>query len=92
MPRRYPDYADAYAGWNYISSIGSIISLGSTVLFGYILYDMFLDYKPVSSNPWSVAAYYLDGQAALESNNSTLEWALPANVGLHTYPMLPAQS
>jgi len=92
MPRRIPDYADAFAGWNFVSSMGSIISLGSTVLFGYILYEMFLDHTPVSSNPWVVAAYYLDGQAALLSNSPTLEWALPENVGLHTYPMLPAQS
>jgi len=92
MPRRIPDYADAFSGWNFVSSMGSIISLGSTVLFGYILYEMFLDHTPVSGNPWVVAAYYLDGQLALESNSPTLEWALPANVGLHTYPMLPAQS
>ena len=32
MPRRIPDYPDAYAGWNAISSIGSYISFGSFLL------------------------------------------------------------
>ena len=38
MPRRYPDYADAFAGWNYVSSVGSIISTISTFVFFYVLY------------------------------------------------------
>jgi cytochrome c oxidase subunit 1 len=33
MPRRYPDYPDAYAGWNEISSYGSYISAFGVVIF-----------------------------------------------------------
>lgn len=29
MPRRIPQYPDAFTGWNYISSIGSMISVVS---------------------------------------------------------------
>ena len=38
MPRRVPDYPDAYSGWNIIASFGSYISAISTLFFFYIVY------------------------------------------------------
>jgi heme/copper-type cytochrome/quinol oxidase subunit 1 len=38
MPRRIPDYPDAYAGWNLVASFGSSMSGVASVLFFYILY------------------------------------------------------
>nr|QOW07427.1 cytochrome c oxidase subunit 1 [Labyrinthula sp.] len=38
MPRRYPDSPDAYAGWNGVASVGSLISAFSALLFIYIIY------------------------------------------------------
>jgi heme/copper-type cytochrome/quinol oxidase subunit 1 len=58
MPRRIPDYPDAFSGWNVISSFGSLISVIATVLFGYIIYDIFANQPTCSNNPWAVPAYF----------------------------------
>ena len=39
MPRRIPDYPDAYTLWNVVSSFGSIISVVSSIFFFYIIVD-----------------------------------------------------
>jgi len=39
MPRRVPDYPDAFAGWNAVASLGSYISALSALLFFYIIYE-----------------------------------------------------
>jgi len=38
MPRRIPDFPDAYSGWNSVASFGSYISAISAILFFYIVY------------------------------------------------------
>ena len=38
MPRRIPDYPDALAGWNAVSSFGSYVSAISALFFFYIVY------------------------------------------------------
>jgi len=38
MPRRIPDYPDAFAGWNAVASFGSYFSSFSGLLFFYIVY------------------------------------------------------
>jgi cytochrome c oxidase subunit 1 len=38
MPRRVPDFPDAYAGWNLVSSYGSLITAFATLFFYYIVY------------------------------------------------------
>jgi cytochrome c oxidase subunit 1 len=48
MPRRVPDYPDAYAVWNSLASFGSYISILSAILFLYIVY-LTLTTKPVLS-------------------------------------------
>ena len=49
MPRRIPDFPDAYSGWNLIASFGSYISAISAVLFFYIVYITLTSGKRVNS-------------------------------------------
>lgn len=37
MPRRIPDYPDEFYGWNWISSIGSMVSVFSVIVFLVVL-------------------------------------------------------
>ena len=39
MPRRIPDYPDIFADWNYVSSLGSFISLGGVIVFLFLLLE-----------------------------------------------------
>lgn len=41
MPRRIPDYADAFLGWNILASFGSIISVIATLVFFFLVYQMY---------------------------------------------------
>jgi cytochrome c oxidase subunit 1 len=40
MPRRVPDYPDIYWAWNYVSSVGSLVSVFGVLLFLLIIYDL----------------------------------------------------
>jgi heme/copper-type cytochrome/quinol oxidase subunit 1 len=42
MPRRIPDYPDIYWGWNYVSSVGSLVSFFGVVIFIQLIWEMFL--------------------------------------------------
>src|SRR5210317_1162919 len=56
MPRRIPDYPDAYAGWNLVSTYGSYISFAATLIFFFsIVYSLFFG-KKAAANPWGEGA------------------------------------
>ncbi len=76
MPRRIPDYPDAYAGWNYISSIGSYIAFGGAVFFLLVVAQAFIAKRKAAGNPWGPYA-------------KTLEWTLPSPPPFHCFDDLP---
>ncbi len=47
IPRRYSDYPDAFAKWNVVSSIGSIIRFISLLLFICIVWEALVSQRPV---------------------------------------------
>ena len=50
MPRRIPDYPDAYAGWNAVASFGSYISGIGLIFFFYVVYVSFISGKLAEQN------------------------------------------
>lgn len=93
MPRRISDYPDAFAGWNLISSFGSIISVVASVVFLYIVYKQLVDNSPASRFPWSTPQYFTDVlQSLLNRNYPSLEWALTSPPKPHAFVSLPLQS
>ncbi len=88
MPRRIPDYPDAFIGWNYVASLGSIISLVSTVLFLYIIYDLLTN--EVESKDYTSNEYFISKWSTKYSH--TLEWSLSSPPAFHCFNSLPIQS
>jgi cytochrome c oxidase subunit 1 len=93
MPRRISDYPDAFAGWNLISSVGSIVSVIAAWLFLYIVYSQLIEGKIAAKNPWVTPGYYTDIlQTNLNRCFSSLEWGLSSPPKPHAFVSLPLQS
>ena len=76
MPRRIPDYPDAFWDWNFISSIGAFISAFGGLLFLFIVYRTLTAGEKCPANPWGEGA-------------TTLEWTVPSPAPFHTHEDTP---
>jgi cytochrome c oxidase subunit 1 len=76
MPRRYPDYPEAFAGWNLVSSIGAYIAGASALVFFYVVFRTFTSKEHLADNYWGAGA-------------TTLEWTVSSPPPFHTYEELP---
>ena len=79
MPRRYIDYPEQFALWNYVSSLGAFLSFGSFILFFGIVFYTIIWGRKITEN-----AYWGD-------HSETLEWTLPNPPPEHTFETLPRQ-
>lgn len=93
MPRRISDYPDAFAGWNLVSSFGSIISVIATWVFLYVLYNQLVEGRETTRYPWLTPQFYSDSlQALLIRAYDSLEWGLKSPPKPHSFTSLPLQS
>ncbi|MBL8569222.1 MAG: cytochrome c oxidase subunit I [Phreatobacter sp.] len=76
MPRRYVDYPDAFATWNYVSSIGSYIAAVGVAIFLFGIFHAFSRKQLAGDNPWGEGA-------------TTLEWTLTSPPPFHQFEQLP---
>ena len=88
MPRRIPDYPDAFAGWNAVASYGSYISIVASLLFFYIVYRTLTGNDVCPENPWNFDQENAEKNAAPQA--STLEWMMPSPPAFHTFEEIPA--
>jgi cytochrome c oxidase subunit 1 len=76
MPRRYIDYPDAYAGWNFVSSMGSYLTGVATLFFLAVTAYVLFKGRQAEANPWGEGA-------------TTLEWTVSSPPPFHTFEELP---
>ncbi|KAF7095185.1 hypothetical protein CFC21_097411 [Triticum aestivum] len=81
MSHRIPDYPDAYARWNALSSFGSYISVVGIRRFFVVVAITSSSGKnqKCAESPWAV-----------EQNPTTLEWLVQSPPAFHTFGELPA--
>ena len=76
MPRRIPDYPDAYAYWNHIATMGyGVMGLGVIAFFINLFVSLAAGRK-AGDNPWGEGA-------------TTLEWTLSSPPPYHQFETLP---
>src|SRR3982751_5416013 len=76
MPRRIPDYTPAFAHWNYVSTVGYMITAAGVLVFFVNLFWSLAAGKKAPGNPWGEGA-------------TTLEWTLPSPPPFHQFSTLP---
>jgi cytochrome c oxidase subunit 1 len=76
MPRRYPDYPDAFAKWNGVATDGYMIMAFSMLIFFVNIFWSLAAGKKAPDNPWGEGA-------------TTLEWTLSSPPPYHQFEQLP---
>ena len=76
MPRRYPDYPEAFAYWNGVASLGYVImAVGVLIFFVNVIWSLVAG-RRAEGNYWGEGA-------------TTLEWTLTSPPPYHQFETLP---
>jgi cytochrome c oxidase subunit 1 len=76
MPRRYPDYPEAFAYWNGVASVGyAIMAVGVLIFFVNVIWSLVAG-RRAEDNYWGEGA-------------TTLEWTLTSPPPYHQFETLP---
>jgi cytochrome c oxidase subunit 1 len=75
MPRRIPDYAQQFADWNMVASVGAFGFGFSQLLFLYVVVKSIRSGAPAAAKPWE--------------GGTTLEWTVPSPPPYHTFETPP---
>nr|YP_003204911.1 cytochrome c oxidase subunit 1 [Millerozyma farinosa]CAY39281.1 cytochrome c oxidase, subunit 1 [Millerozyma farinosa] len=88
MPRRMPQYPDAFMGWNYVSSMGSAISMMS-VMVGLKSVLMQLEDGENQDMEVQVTPDFVESNLTRDIRDSDLELILSRPAEYHTFSELP---
>jgi len=102
MPRRIPDYPDAYAGWNSIATFGSMISVFSVIVLLFVISSM-TDTEAKANKTtfmtWEVKPYFTVTSPLtskdntldfyIKANHSSLEWSADTPPKYHSFVQSP---
>nr|ACI02104.1 cytochrome oxidase subunit 1 [Isoetes engelmannii] len=76
MPRRIPDYPDAYAEWNALSSFGSYVSVIGIIGFFVVVFFTLISSNKCALSPWGEEG---------TNETTTLEWMVQSPPAFHTF-------
>ncbi|WP_306252736.1 cytochrome c oxidase subunit I [Parvularcula sp. IMCC14364] len=76
MPRRYIDYPAAFEYWNYISTVGYLITIVGVLIWLVGVAEAFIVRRKGEANPWGEGA-------------TSLEWTLSSPPPFHQFNELP---
>jgi len=88
MPRRIPNYPDAYAAFNYVASFGSYFTNTGVILFIFIIYITLFHGEVCPRDPWRTN--YVIGQVDdIGDMTNSLEWLVSSPPPYHTFSEIP---